>query len=125
MANHEGAWWIGTRENRKRPAEVSGKSQGNQPIGTLTSPGFLIAYSKLFFLFSGTPDPEKARVELLVNDEVARVASAKTGNESMIQMVWDVRGLLNSEAKIRLVDNATDGFVSFDGLKGNCDLLEG
>lgn len=79
----------------------------------------------MFFLFSGTPDPEKARIELLVNDAVVRVASAKTGNESMIQMVWDVRGLLNSEANIRLVDNATDGFVSFDGLKGNCDLLEG
>lgn len=125
MANHEGAWWIGTRENRKRPAEVPGKSQGNQPIGTLTSPAFLIVFTKLFFLFAGTPDPEKARIELLVNDVIVRVASANTGNESMIQTVWDMRGLVNSEAKIRVVDNATDGFVSFDGLKGNCDLSEG
>lgn len=125
VINNEGAWWIGTREDRKTPYTIAGETQGNHPTGTLTSPPFLISFSKLFFLFAGSSDPEKARVELIIDGRVVRSGFSETGNESMVQMSWDVKDLKDSEGTIRLVDNATDGFVSFDGLKANCDPSEG
>ena len=124
-ANHEGEWWIGTRENRRTSRDSPGGIQGNYPTGTLTSPTFLISSSKLYFLFSGTADQAKSRVELLVNGLITRTAFSKTGNESLVQMSWDVKNLIGKEAQIRLVDSGSDAFVSFDGLKSNCHIREG
>ena len=123
--NHEGERWIGTRENRRIPNDIPGDTQGNYPTGTLTSPGFIIPASKLYFLFAGTADQAKSRVELLVDGLVARTSFSETGNESLVPMSWDVKQLLGREAQIRIVDSDSDAFVSFDGLKSNCHLREG
>lgn len=123
--DHEGVRWIGTRENRKKPRDIPGNFQGNSPTGTLTSPAFIISASKLFFLFAGTADQQKSRVELLVESRVERTSFSATGNESLAQMNWNVRDLLGKQAQIRLVDSGSDAFVSFDGLKSNCHVREG
>ncbi|XP_028409641.1 uncharacterized protein LOC114532356 isoform X2 [Dendronephthya gigantea] len=120
--NHEGARWIGTRENRKNPRDIPGDIQGNSPTGTLTSPPFIIPASKLYFLFAGSADQEKSRVELLIEGRVERTSFSATGNESMAQMSWNVRDLLGEKAQIRLVDSGSDAFVSFDGLKSSCHV---
>jgi hypothetical protein len=123
--NHEGAQWIGTRENRGRPSNVPGSTQGNSPTGALTSPEFIIPASKLHFLFAGTADRAKSRVELLVDGQLARTSFSKTGNESLVPMSWNVKELLGRQAQIRIVDSGSDAFVSFDGLKSNCHFREG
>ena len=122
--NHEGTQWVGTRENRRRRSDIPGSTQGNDPIGTLTSPEFLITGSKLYFLFAGTADESKSRVELLIEGNVARTSFSKTGNESLVPMSWDVKQLVGRLAQIRIVDSGSDTFVSFDGLKSNCHLRE-
>ena len=125
-SNHEGDRWIGTRENRKGLRDdIPGDTQGYQPTGTLTSPNFIISGSKLHFLFAGTANQAKSRAELLVDGLVKRTAFSSTGNESLVQMNWDVPELLGYESQIRLVDSGSDAFVSFDGLKSNCHLREG
>ena len=124
-AKHEGVRWIGSRENRAHAYETPGATQGNGPIGTLTSPGFIISASKLYFLLAGTADKTKARVELLIEGLVARTAFSKTGNDSLVPMSWDVEKLLGRQAQIRIVDSGSDAFVSFDGLKSNCHPSEG
>lgn len=122
---HEGERWIGSRENRRHAHEIPGSIQGNHPTGSLTSPGFIISGSKLYFLFAGTADKAKARVELLVEGLVTRTAFSQIGNESLAPMSWNVEKLIGREAQIRIVDSGSDAFVSFDGLKSNCHLREG
>ena len=124
-SQHEGERWIGTRENRRHPDDFPGVIQGNHPTGSLTSPRFIISGSKLYFLFAGTADKAKARVELLVKGLVARTAFSQTGNEYLAPMSWNVGELIGQEAQIRIVDSGSDAFVSFDGLKSNCHLREG
>ena len=117
--NIEGYQWIGTAENRPLQ-HVPGTEQGDVPQGTLTSPKFLIAASKLHFLIGGTADSSKARAELLVNDAVVRTASP--GSESMAEQEWNVTQFLRQEARLRLVDNAADGHLNFDALRMDCHL---
>ena len=118
-SNHEGGWWIGTRENRRRFTEFPGGTQGNLPIGVLTSPKFLIISSKLSFMFAGSGT---GRVELVIDDTVARVTTSGTGSESMTAITWNVNDMINREAVIRLIDDDPNGFVSFDGLKASIPI---
>ena len=95
-------------------------TQGDEPTGTLTSPKFYIASSKLYFLIGGTQDSTKARAELLVDGVVVRTASGD--GESLTEKVWNVEEFLSKEAVLHLVDDATDGHINFDALRIDCHL---
>ena len=94
--------------------------QGDQPKGTVTSPKFFIASSKLYFLIGGTANSSKTRAELLVDETVVRTSNGV--NEVLQEKVWNVREFLGKEAMLRLVDDATDGHINFDALRVNCHL---
>ena len=64
-SNHRGDWRIGTFENRPSSSRPAGEIQGDDPQGSMTSPGFLINTNFLTFLIgAGCKDVRKVRAEL-------------------------------------------------------------
>ena len=161
----QGRYWIGTYENRSHirggiagnkdadPFDFSqgsshnkmGSVQGDGPRGTLTSDPFLIGGKSISFLVGGGCDPNRVRVELLIDGEefvfphdgppapeagvnspdertsTRRVLTA-TGNcrETMQRVVWDVTPWQGRVAQIRLVDASSRspwGHINFDDLR--------
>lgn len=115
----QGDWWIGTFEKRPNPNADAGYMEGDYPIGTLTSPKFLINGSNIAFLFGGGCDAGQIRVELLVNDKVKRVAYADNCRDRMRRRVWNVTEFKNRIGQMRLVDGSRKGHVNFDDLRGD------
>ena len=72
-ANQQGNWWIGGAEDRPSEAAPAGKTQGDRPQGTLTSPCFRIVGQTISFLIGGGPDVNLVRAELIVNNKVRNV----------------------------------------------------
>ena len=83
----QGRFWVGTYENRRTNATVAGAVQGDAPVGTLTSPPFIVGGSlvdaktgkraseairstlQIGFLIGGGCRAEETFVELLVDGE--------------------------------------------------------
>ena len=72
-ANQQGDWWIGGFEDRPSKAAPAGKTQGDGPQGTLTSPFFIIWGRNINFLFGGGCDINTVRAELVIDDQVVIV----------------------------------------------------
>jgi len=70
------------------------------------------------FLVGGGGDINTERVELVVDDAVARKATGKY-TETMERVTWDVSDLRGKTARIRLVDEAGGGWghINFDDLQ--------
>lgn len=116
-AQQEGHWWIGGYENRPGPSYPAGKTQGDGPTGTLTSPVFRISGKTLTFLIGGGCDITTVRLELLISGQVMKKETGKC-NESMERRYWDVRHFHGKVAQIRLVDQSSGGWghINFDDL---------
>ena len=69
-ANQQGDWWIGGYENRPAKLSPAGKTQGDGPQGTLTSPYFTITGKYIFYLIGGGCDINTVRAELIVDNRV-------------------------------------------------------
>lgn len=82
---------------------------GDRTTGTLTSPAFRIERNRIDFLIGGGRNPEKLRIELLLDDRSVRTATGRD-NEVLIWSGWDVRELQGRTARIRIVDEATGGW---------------
>ncbi len=84
-------------------------NQRDAAVGRLRSAPFLIEGELLTIRVAGGRDPEKLRVELLVDGET--VASA-TGNNSEIfaRHDWNVSELKGRLGVLQIVDDATDGW---------------
>ncbi len=115
---HQGDYWIGGFEFRKRPSDPPGRIQGDAPQGTLTSAPFLIDRPTITFLVGGGCDKSKVRVELLVEGQVVRTATGRC-RESMTRERWDVAPFQGKTAEIRLVDQSGGGWghLNFDDLR--------
>ncbi|MHC4127040.1 MAG: GH116 family glycosyl hydrolase [Planctomycetota bacterium] len=83
--------------------------EGDRPQGTLTSPEFAIARDYINFLIGGGNHPDQTCIDLLVDGEVARTATAHN-RETLRWDSWDVRELAGRRAKIRIVDARSDGW---------------
>ena len=120
-SNHRGDWWIGTWENRPTSSSPAGRSQGDGPQGSLTSPSFVIAGNSFTFLIGGGCNVQKLRAELIVEGNVVH---RETGSchESMTKKRWDVPGYIGKQAQLRLIDNASGGWghLNFDHFKEIC-----
>jgi hypothetical protein len=118
-SKHVGDWWIGGFENRPSPSDLYGRTQGDQPKGTMTSPRFVIQGSKLRFLIGGGRNVQKERAELLIG---GNVVAKETGpcSETMVTRYWDVMGYHGQTAQLRLVDEGTGAWdhINFDHLEG-------
>lgn len=119
-----GLYYIGTYEKRPGdatdfsipdPSYLEGSSQGEAPVGTLSSDVFIIYGSTIKFLIGGGCDIYKVYVELIVDGySVAK----QTGqcSESMTPVQFRVSQYINRAAQIRIVDNGTStwGHINVD-----------
>jgi hypothetical protein len=119
-ANIQGNAWIATAEDRMGFHVQAGSAQGDTPVGTLTSPKFLIVTSKLYFLVGGTVNNTDVRAELVIDGESVRTASAD--HEKMTEVTWYVKQFRGKEAVLRLVDDTATGHLNFDALRMDCFL---
>ncbi|XP_031574806.1 uncharacterized protein LOC116308509, partial [Actinia tenebrosa] len=119
-ASHQGRYWIGTYEDRPKPDSRPGKVQSDFPTGKLTSPAFRITGTDINFLIGGGCDQSKVRAELLINGSVVEYDTGKC-SETMRRVHWSVGRYRGQTAKIRLVDNSSQGWghLNFDDLKGD------
>ncbi|PFX24484.1 hypothetical protein AWC38_SpisGene10917 [Stylophora pistillata] len=124
-AKQQGDWWIGGFEDRPSKVASPGKVQGDRPRGTLISPSFKINGPNITFLIGGGCKMNSARAELVINNQVVRI---KTGNcnESMRLKSWDVQNFIGQRARVRLVDNSSEGWghINFDLLGGDISCEE-
>ena len=123
-SNHRGDWWIGTFENRPSSSRRAGEIQGDNPQGSMTSPGFLIDTNFLTFLIgAGCKNIHKVRAELIVDGDVIFKTKAEKGSkdciETMSEKSWNVSRFTGSRAQLRLIDRAKDGWghSNFDHLQ--------
>ena len=88
---------------------------GNDSVGTLTSPKFIIDEDYLMFLVAGGDTAGKTAVQLLIDDKVVMEATGKR-SQRFSTVVWDVSKLKKKSAVIRLVDDAKGewGFIAAD-----------
>ena len=117
-ANIQGNAWIATAEDRMEPHLPAGIKKGDAPKGTLTSPKFLIATSKLYFLIGG--NSSDANAQLLVNGKSVRKASGD--GDEMKEVTWNVKEFHGKEAVLKLTDNTVDEHLNFDALRVDCFL---
>jgi hypothetical protein len=119
-ANIQGNVWIATAEDRMRSHLPAGVTQGDTPVGTLTSPKFPIVSSKLYFLIGGTVNNTNVRAELLIDGKSVRKASGN--EEKMTEITWYVKAFRGKEAVLRLVDDSDAEHLNFDALRMDCFL---
>ena len=86
---------------------------GDRPIGTLTSPEFVVTDAYVNFLVGGGRHPMSApnptAVNLLVNGEVVRTATGKEA-ERLSWSSWDVSELRGQTAQLQVVDDNSGGW---------------
>ncbi|MFN9721551.1 MAG: glycoside hydrolase family 32 protein, partial [Planctomycetota bacterium] len=84
-------------------------SKGDQAVGTITSPEFVITHNHLAFLIGGGKIPDALGIELLADGQRVR---SETGHESegMKWESWDVSELKGRRVTLRIFDRATGGW---------------
>ncbi|MCC6730968.1 MAG: glycoside hydrolase family 32 protein [Chthonomonadales bacterium] len=82
---------------------------GDGARGTLTSPPFVLRGRYLSFLVGGGAHPGRTCVSLLVGGAVARTATGRN-DERLDWLTWEVGDLAGREARIVIVDDASEGW---------------
>lgn len=109
-------------------------TQGNEPVGTLTSPSFQIRTQMLHFIIGGG-SPPRNYVSLYVDGverfQVSGTSRVKTGANGKAVRAgrywWDVSSYINKCAYIKLVDEGTStwGHTMFDDLSASPPCFKG
>lgn len=79
------------------------------PQGKLTSPAFTVERPFINFLIGGGSDPGRTCVNLLVAGKVVRTATGRR-DERLLPHVWSVKEYVGKEARIEIVDRASEGW---------------
>jgi hypothetical protein len=105
-SGHHGEFWIGSYE-----------AQGSdKPTGTLTSDAFTVTQPWVSFLVGGGAS-DKTRVEILnATSNVVLFTTSGPDNEHMVRRTADLAPFQGAKIKVRLVDEATEGWghLNFD-----------
>jgi fructan beta-fructosidase len=87
---------------------------GDNSVGSLTSPEFRVERKFISFLIGGGKNPEKLALQLLVDGKVVRSATGPNdkagGSETLDVESWDVTELAGKMATLRLLDDAQGGW---------------
>jgi hypothetical protein len=93
----------------------SSLNAGESTLGRMTSPPFLLDGTKLTMKLGGGADATKLRVELWVDDAIARTASVPTpGGDTLQEVSLDVSELRGQEATLVLVDDSPTSHLFID-----------
>jgi hypothetical protein len=108
-SGHQGEYWIGGFENRPSPAALAGAIQGDEPQGVLTSAPFVISKPVISYLIGGGCDLQREYVELQVLNRSGLKATGSC-SETMQRVRWNVADLQGKEARVLIVDRASEGW---------------
>jgi uncharacterized protein (TIGR02145 family) len=128
---YNGDKWIGTFENNPNMQSFL-QTQGDGPMGTLTSPEFVITKPLCYFRIGGGADPQRVYVELQVKQpdgtwqSVDKKASFRN-SEMMYQEKFILGTLVGRTARIRIVDNSSSfwGHINVDDFRFVDKEIEG
>ena len=88
--------------------------QGDNSLGTLTSPEFRIERKFITFFIGGGKNPEKLALQLMIDANVVRSATGLNdkpgGSETLEADSWDVAEFAGRTARLRIVDQAQGGW---------------
>lgn len=120
-SNHQGNWWIGTYENYQgKPGQNPGDVQDDGPIGTLTSPAFLILGEEINFLVGGgnhnENDPAGATMVVVQVEGGNTWSFTGNNNETMTRVSLPVGAYKGMMAVLKIIDNNTGAWGHI-----NCD----
>ena len=93
-------------ENVRGRGVASSELEGDEPVGTLTSPPFKIERAYISFLVAGGGYEHHACLNLLVAGKVVRSATG-WNSDRLVPVSWDVRPFAGKEAQVQLVDEAS------------------
>ena len=94
--------------------------EGDDSVGTLTSPEFKIERPYITFLIGGGKNPEKLALQLYVENKLVRSATGPNGQpggtEKLEPQSWDVREFIGKNATLRIIDEAKGswGHINID-----------
>lgn len=96
-------------------ALVCSANGGNVATGSLTSPEITLSHPYIAFLVGGGSSSKTLAVQLLVDDEVVRMATGHNGL-TLRRIVWNVAEFKDKKARIRIVDEEKGdwGFIAAD-----------
>lgn len=87
---------------------------GDESVGELESPEFLIERTYMSFLIGGGKDLDATAMNLVVDGRTVRRATGPNsrpgGTEALHPEGWDLRDLQGKRARIRIIDRATGGW---------------
>ena len=87
---------------------------GDNSVGSLTSPQFRVERKFISFLIGGGRNPDKLALQLLVDGRVVRSATGLNdtagGSEALEVDSWDVTELAGKMATVRVIDAAQGGW---------------
>jgi len=87
---------------------VTSHHGGDQAVGILLSPEFIIDGSRITLRLGGGTDHRAVRAELRLSNDVALIAAAPAPAGERLSIVeWDVSGLQGRPVRIALVDQST------------------
>lgn len=106
----EGVAWVGTYESSPRRGLRSGRTQGDEPTGSLVSVPFAVAGDRIAFLVGG--GDVASMVFVVIEDDTGREVARFTGRrvEAMRQVVWDAHAFRGRRLRIRIVDASPMGW---------------
>jgi hypothetical protein len=89
----------------------------DEATGSLTSPPFDLRGDLLLFRIAGGNEPDKLRVELLVDSVPVYATSGRQGDH-MSRRAWDISTLRGRQATLRIIDDSTAkwGYLAVDDL---------
>lgn len=121
----EGRYFIGTYDHRPNEQDVPGAIQGDEHVGAMWSPPFVIESSKnnisstISMLIGGGCNARDEKLELIVDGiGAARVATGQC-DETMRRVIWNVDEFIGMSGIIRAVDNSKSlwGHINFDDIR--------
>ena len=102
-------------ENASGASVVSSEIEGDQAMGSLTSPGFKISKRHISFRIGGGDFEIHTCVNLLVDGRVVRSATGWK-SDYLMPMSWDVSPWMGQSAQVQIVDEASGdwGHINVD-----------
>ena len=102
-------------ENASGAGVASSEIEGDQPMGTLTSPDFKISKRYVSFRIGGGDYEIHTCLNLLINGRVVRSATGWK-SDRLVPMSWDTSRWMGQSAQVQLVDAASGdwGHINVD-----------
>jgi len=104
-------------ENAAANPVISSETEGDGPIGTLTSPEFEISRNYIAFRIGGGDYERDTCLDLLIDGKVVKRATGWQ-SDHLIPETWDVKAFRGRNAKIQVVDQSTGdwGHINVAGI---------